>query len=92
MNPNQVSNWTDGMLLSDYGGSVPNMVKAAGGTDWHADYESLSADPIAEAHSLGIRVCAWTVNQHSDYERLVNAGIDGIITDYPDRLIEFLGR
>ena len=92
MNPNQVGNWTDGMLLSDYGGSVPNMVKAADGTDWHADYESLSADHIAEAHSLGIRVYAWTVNKNRDYERLIKAGIDGIITDYPDRLIEFLGR
>ncbi len=92
MNSGDAGSWTDGMILSDYGGSVPNMVKAAGGTDWHADHESLTADRIAEAHSLGICVFAWTVNQESEFERLVNAGIDGIITDYPDRLIKFLGR
>lgn len=92
MNPSQAGDWTDGMVLADYGGSVPKMIKAAGGTDWHANFESLSPDHIAEARSLGLRVYAWTVNQFSDYERLINAGIDGIITDYPDRLIEFLGR
>ncbi len=90
MRSGDAGSWTDGMLLSDYGGSVPNMVKAAGGTDWHANHESLTIERIAEAHSLGIRVCAWTVNRESEFERLVNAGIDGIITDYPDRLIAFL--
>lgn len=90
MNPNPAGDWTDGMLLSDYAGSVPKMVKAAGGTDWHANFESLSKDRIDEAHSLGLRVYAWTVNEFGDYERLINAGIDGIITDYPDRLIDFL--
>ena len=84
--------WTDGVRLEDHGGSVPRMIKAVGGTDWHSDYGSLSAERIAEAHAMGIRVYAWTANHPDDWSRLVTAGIDGIITDYPDRLIEFLGR
>ncbi|MDE0308456.1 MAG: glycerophosphodiester phosphodiesterase family protein [Acidiferrobacterales bacterium] len=91
-NPTQTRSWTDGMLLSDFDGSLPQMIKSAGGTDWHADHASVTTDRIAEAHCLGIRVYAWTVNQASDFERLVDAQIDGIITDYPDRLIAFLGR
>lgn len=84
--------WTDGMRLSDHGGSIPRMIKAVDGSDWHSNHESLSAEQIAEAHALGIRVYAWTVNRSRDYERLINAGIDGIITDYPDNLIRYLAR
>ena len=84
--------WTDGMRIANYRGSVPRMITAVGGTDWHSDYGSLSAERISEAHTMGIRVYAWTANHPDDWSRLVAAGIDGIITDYPDRLIEFLGR
>jgi len=31
-------------------------------------------------------VIPWTVNERSDMERLIALGVDGIITDYPDRL------
>ena len=33
----------------------------------------------------GLVVCAWTVNEIEDLEKMVDAGVDGIITDYPDR-------
>ncbi len=41
---------------------------------------------VAEAHRLGIRVIPWTVNEIKEMKRLVKTGVDGIITDYPDRL------
>lgn len=34
----------------------------------------------------GIKICAWTVNSPKKIEYLKNLGIDGIITNYPDRL------
>ena len=40
---------------------------------------------VQEAHELGLIVCAWTVNEIEDLENMVDAGVDGIITDYPNR-------
>ena len=82
--------WTDGLSLSDYGDSIPRMIEAVGGTDWHANHQALTEERISEAHNLGIQVYAWTANEIDEYKRLLEAGIDGIITDYPNRLIEFI--
>ena len=47
---------------------------------------------LAAAHARGLTAHVWTVNDLADLERLVALGVDGIITDYPDRLLRFLGR
>jgi glycerophosphoryl diester phosphodiesterase len=41
---------------------------------------------VQEAHGKGLKLLPWTVNNPSDMERLIEMGVDGIITDYPDRL------
>jgi glycerophosphoryl diester phosphodiesterase len=45
---------------------------------------------IRTAHDRGLVVQAWTINDPEDMKRLIAAGIDGIMTDYPGRLIEVL--
>ncbi|TGM99592.1 glycerophosphodiester phosphodiesterase [Leptospira dzoumogneensis] len=47
---------------------------------------------VSKAHSLGIKVIPWTVNDTKEMERLIEAGVDGIITDYPDRLNSVLKK
>ncbi len=47
---------------------------------------------VDAAHSRHLQVHAWTINDVVDMERLVALGVDGIITDYPDRLLKLLGR
>ena len=47
---------------------------------------------IDAAHNRGLEVHAWTINEGDDMQRMVSLGVDGIITDYPDRLLELLGR
>jgi glycerophosphoryl diester phosphodiesterase len=42
------------------------------------------------AHRLNLRVQAWLANERAQMEALLEAGVDGIITDYPDRLAELL--
>ena len=48
------------------------------------DFTLLSKKDIDAAHKLGMRVIPWTVNTKAEIETLIEWGIDGIITDYPD--------
>ena len=52
----------------------------------------LTRDFVEAAHGRNLRVHAWTVNAEGDMRRLVEMGVDGIMTDYPDRLLKVLSR
>ncbi len=80
------SPWTAGFDIDDYGGSVPRLVKAAGGTIWSPFHEELTPDDLELAHRLRLKVIVWTVKRPARMEALIEMGVDGIITDYPDRL------
>ena len=80
------SPWTAGFDVDDYGGSVPRMVHAAGGRIWSPDHRDLTPAALAEAHALGLPVIVWTVNRREDMTRLIETGVDGIISDRPDVL------
>lgn len=47
---------------------------------------------VAAAHARNLHVHAWTINDPADMRRLLDAGVDGIMTDYPERLLALLGR
>ncbi|MBW0433441.1 glycerophosphodiester phosphodiesterase [Leptospira yasudae] len=47
---------------------------------------------VQEAHSHKISVIPWTVNEPDEMRKLIDAGVDGIISDYPDRLIQAIKR
>ena len=55
-------------------------------------HRAVNSRRIAEAHDAGIRVIAWTANRPREWDRLVRAGVDGIITDDPAGLLAHLGR
>jgi len=84
--------WTAGLLLADHGGSVPKLIKAAGGSTWSPNAGALTQDKLKEAQDLGLRVIPWTVNSPADMDRLIAWGVDGLITDYPDRLRDAMAR
>ncbi|RYF62994.1 MAG: glycerophosphodiester phosphodiesterase [Cytophagaceae bacterium] len=48
-------------------------------------FRLINQSKIARLHQQGIKVIPWTVNQRDDMERLKSWGVDGLITDYPDR-------
>jgi glycerophosphoryl diester phosphodiesterase len=52
----------------------------------------LTRDFVNAAHGRNLRVHAWTINDEADMRRLVEMGVDGVMTDYPDRLLRVLGR
>ena len=80
-----VSSWHAGLRLADHGDSVPRLVKAAGCAIWSPFWRNLSPGLVQEAHALGLGVLPWTVNEPADLDRMVGLGVDGLITDYPDR-------
>ena len=47
---------------------------------------------LERAHHAGLPVHGWTVNDPEEMSRLTGIGVDGIITDYPGKLLELLGR
>lgn len=81
------SPWTAGIGFAEHG-SVPKMVRAAGGTAWSPYFAELTPQSVQEAHALGLKVLPWTVNETADMERMIELGVDGMISDYPDRLRE----
>ena len=85
------SAWTAGVQLSKHG-SVPKMVKAAGGAIWSPYFRELSAELVKEAHALGLQVLPWTVNKTEDMARLIDWDVDGLITDRPDFLREVMAE
>ena len=82
LNP-QGSRWTAGVQLKDHG-SVPRMVRAAGGRIWSPHFGDLDDAKVAEAKTLGIKVVAWTVSDPAAIARMLDMRVDGIISDRPD--------
>lgn len=55
-------------------------------------FHILTSRFVRAAHNRNMHVHAWTINETADMQRLLDLGLDGIITDRPDRLLALLGR
>lgn len=89
--------WTGGKFLKDYNNSFPQMIKALGGSCFEPEDVALTKSSLDEAHKLGLKVVVWTwpENTHTTFDenlikKLIEWGIDGIITDDPGRLNSML--
>lgn len=57
-------------------------------TVYSPDFHLLNSRKIKELQQKNIRVIPWTVNETKDMQRLIAMGVDGIITDYPNRYFD----
>jgi len=87
----KASIWTAGFNPVDHGGSLPRAIKAAGGAIWSPYFGDVNPALISESHSLGLAVVVWTVNKPADIARMIDIGVDGIISDHPDLLRQIAG-
>jgi glycerophosphoryl diester phosphodiesterase len=85
------SAWTAGYRYRDYG-SVPKMVKAAGGGIWSPYFGDLTEANLKEAHDLGLKVIVWTVNDPIRIKKMLDLGVDGLISDRPDLVRRVMGE
>ncbi|MEQ9324137.1 MAG: glycerophosphodiester phosphodiesterase family protein [Polyangiaceae bacterium] len=58
----------------------------------HPDHRLVRAADLRAAHAAGRRVMCWTVNSEPATRRLLDMGIDGVMTDDPERLLPIFGR
>lgn len=60
--------------------------------EYQGDLQIVTKRFVEAAHRKNMQVHVWTVDNESDMRRLIALGVDGIITDRPDRLMRVLGR
>jgi glycerophosphoryl diester phosphodiesterase len=77
--------WTAGNLPSNQR-SIPTIIKALNGHIWCPDFNDVNASDIKAAHDLGLKVTVWSVDKPEDMLRMIQYGVDGIITNRPDLL------
>jgi glycerophosphoryl diester phosphodiesterase len=70
--------------------SDPEKVHAAGGRIWSPEFGALTRETVASARRLGLKIIPWTVNERGDIARMLELGVDGLISDYPERVRDAL--
>ena len=65
---------------------LPKIIKSLEGHVWCPFYKDVTKKNIDLAHELGLAVNVWTVSKESDIVRMIEYGVDGIITDYPKKM------
>lgn len=93
------SAWLNGLSFEDEGGTCLGLLRAAASyVDVFSPIWSLvlpgnpsyCGSSVEEIHAAGFPVVPWTVDSRRQMAELINLGVDGLITDYPDVLLELL--
>ena len=68
------------------------LAQAVGCDTWSMFWRNLTPELVKEAKAVGLKVLPWTVNDPGEMSRLIDMGVDGLITDYPDRAHQLLAQ
>ena len=87
------SPWLDLMPVYDKDNlGLPKLVKKLGGNAWHPKHKDIKREDVRISHDEGLPINVWTVNEEYDMMRMIDYGVDGIMTDYPVKLKELCER
>lgn len=76
-----------GLLIQNVKSMKENLKELGYMPTYYNPYHMLiSKKLIRKLHKRGIQICAWTVNKEKDIRKILAMGVDGIITDYPNRV------
>lgn len=67
-------------------------LKHIGATALNPNFKYLDEETVRKVRAAGFDIFVWTANEKVDMERLVKWGVTGLITDFPDRALEAIGR
>ncbi|MFT7106930.1 MAG: glycerophosphoryl diester phosphodiesterase [Yoonia sp.] len=77
--------WMDNVPYDSATSRLPEVIHSLGGHVWAPFYQDLTKRDLDLAKTLGLIVNVWTVNTPQDIRRMIDLGVDGVITDYPAR-------
>ena len=82
------------VLLVENTTNVDSCIKALGFTPavYSPDFKLINKDVVDKLHAKGMKVIPWTVNEDRDIRRVAEMGVDGIISDYPDKVVKLLAK
>ena len=80
------------VYLTEVTEAEPAKIHAVGAKIWSPDFHAITPYVMKEVRRLGMRVVVWTPNEPADIQKMIEAGVDGIISDYPERVLEALKR
>ncbi|MBI3550901.1 MAG: glycerophosphodiester phosphodiesterase [Elusimicrobia bacterium] len=78
------------LLTSDNLFDLSAAARSLGADFVSPDQQWITKDEVRRLHADGVQVLPWTVNDEAGWDRMIELGVDGIITDYPERLIAYL--
>ena len=82
------SKLTTALLIENLGTVASNLAKISFKPTIYSPYFKLiDKQAVDYCHAKNIRVIPWTVNDIADMKSLMKMGVDGLITDYPDRIV-----
>jgi glycerophosphoryl diester phosphodiesterase len=70
--------------------SLLEIAREAGAGTVAPQFRLVTEQQVKAAHAAGLKVVPWTANEPAEWERLIKAGVDAIITDDPAGLIAYL--
>jgi glycerophosphoryl diester phosphodiesterase len=76
----------------EYDASIVALTKQLGAAAIGIDHRAADPAIVEAAHAAGLAVFLWTVNEPEDVRRALSLGVDGIITDWPERVRGLLDR
>jgi glycerophosphoryl diester phosphodiesterase len=77
-----------GVLLYGYPINTPEIARAIGAYSVHLNLEMITPKRVSTLHQAGLKVFVYTVNELSDIQAMRSVGVDGVFSDFPDRVIE----